>query len=112
MQLRIFTSLVTVLQFFIAFSFGNDFVIYRNRSRSNQIWVSWDSLSIPSSICQQTTEGDRCLPFAADIDSKRNCSCLCQSVDTSTFVFHEGQWTCLENFRVRDLHGGKAEDPD
>ena len=111
MQLRIFTSLVTVFQFLIALSFGNDFVIYRNRSRTNHIWESWDSFRIPSSTCQQTTQGDRCVPFAADIDSKRNCSCLCQSADTSTFVFHEGQWTCLENFRVRDLHGGKAENP-
>ena len=108
MQLRIFTSLVTVLQFFITFSFGNDFVIYRNRSRTNQIWESWDSFRIPSSTCQQTTQGDRCVPFAADIDSKRNCSCLCPS-DRSTFVFNDRQWTCLDNLSVRDLQGGKAE---
>ena len=107
MQLRIFTSLVTVFQFFIAFSLGNDFVIYRNRSRTNQIWESWDSFRIPSSTCKQTTQGDRCVPFAADIDSERNCSCLCPS-DRSTFVFYDREWTCLDNLIVRDFQGGKA----
>ena len=110
MQLGIFTSLVTVFQLLIALSFGNDFVIYRNRSRTNQIWESWDSFRIPSSTCQQTTQGDRCGPFAADIDGKRNCSCLCPS-DRSTFVFYDREWTCLDNLIVRDLQGGKAGNP-
>ena len=107
MPLRKFTS-VTVFQFFIAFSFGNDFVIYRNRLWLNQIWESWDSFRIPSSICQPTTQGDPCAPFAAAIDSKRNCSCLCPS-ERSTFVFYEREWTCLDDLSVRDLQGGKTE---
>ena len=95
---------IAVFQLFIGITLGNVFVINRNRPSVFQIANSWDSFTIPSSICNRTiSAGDECEPFHA-INDNRSCSCSCP-LDRASFVFKDNEWTCLENGKVRDLQG-------
>ena len=109
MKLKKFTSSVLVFQVLLAYTFGNDFVIFRNRSCLNRDWDSRDYFKIPTSMCYQSSRlgRNRCGSFGATIDATQNCSCSCDP-ERATFVFHERQWTCLDNTIVRELERGET----
>ena len=99
------TISVAVFQLFVGITLGNVFVINRNRPSGIQLIAnSWDSFTIPSTICNRTNSaGDECKRFHA-IDDSRSCSCSCP-LERASFVFEDNEWTCLDNAKVRDLQG-------
>ena len=107
-KLTISASSILVFQVFTGFAIGNVFLINRNRPPGlYQYWHSRDSFKIPSSICNRTSHasgGNECEPFDADFDSNQLCSCSCPDFRAS-FVFHDGEWACLANSKVRELQG-------
>ena len=101
-------TLVTLILFqvFISFTQGNVFTIKRNRHvnvTAKHIY-SWDSFTIPASICRRMNIDDECGSFNAESDGGQSCSCFCPS-NRTTFIFHDNKWTCLENYKIRNLQG-------
>ena len=66
-----------------------------------------DSFKIPSSLCQlSASDAVNCKKFNARPVSynSEKCYCSCPS-DNNTFIFTDGQWTCLKNSALRVLLG-------
>ena len=105
-KLTILGSTVLFCQFLSAFAFGNMFAITRWDAAQNQ----WDTFTLPSSLCNQTsrTTSGLCRSYQADSQLDQRCSCQC-SLENSTFVFYQNKWRCRSDSEVRQFQG-KAGD--
>lgn len=66
-----------------------------------------DSFKIPFSLCQlNASDAVNCKKFNARPVSynSEKCYCSCRS-ENNTFIFTDGQWTCLKNSALRVLLG-------
>ena len=66
-----------------------------------------DSFKIPFSLCQlNASDAVNCKKFNARPVSynSEKCFCSCRS-ENNTFIFTDGQWTCLKNSALRVLLG-------
>ncbi|CAH3138456.1 unnamed protein product [Porites lobata] len=82
------------------------FKIYRRKSEGvSGSEGATDSFKIPFSLCQlNASDAVNCKKFNARPVSynSEKCYCSCPS-DNNTFIFTDGQWTCLKNSALRVL---------
>lgn len=87
---------------------SEDFKIYRRKREGDSVSVGGtDSFKIPSSLCQHhTSDTINCKRFNARPLSynSEKCYCSCHG-ENNTFIFTDGQWTCLNNSALRELLG-------
>ena len=100
---------LTVISILLAVGEASEvFKIYRRKPDGVSVSEGGtDSFKIPSSLCQlHASDAMNCKRFNARPLSynSEKCYCSCPS-ENNTFIFTDGQWTCLKNSAVRELLG-------
>ncbi len=101
-----FTAIITI--HFIALTLSEDLEIFRVRAVGNNGWTKGtDSFKVPSSLCNQhVSDSINCVRFSANAKSANGQRCLCSCAnENATLMFHNNEWKCLKNRRVRSLLG-------
>jgi hypothetical protein len=61
-----------------------------------------DTFKVPALKCSES--GSECKTYYKAFSSGGNCQCVCAFV-AGTFGYYNGEWTCLDNTKVRQQTG-------
>lgn len=99
---------IVIFIYLTGFTTSEVFEIIRRRSDGSNGWQSGtDSFKINHSLFDQdASHYMNCAKFNAqdNSDSTNQCHCRCSS-DNATLIFHNNEWKCLKNSKVRSMLG-------